>query len=138
MSVVQVRRYNGQNSYGPWLDVKSEAAPRWVGEYVNDERAEHRSATHGRVERGGSIWFWRAAEGQQRDPRGSKALERRWYKAMRAWGWEASLAWKKAKRKAAEGEEPPANLLAKYERMHGSGRDARRARARRTTRGRRS
>lgn len=49
------------------------------------------------------------------------ALEQRWYKANRAWGWNARFAWSDAKKRARTGEEPPARMLAKYEREFGRG-----------------
>lgn len=48
----------------------------------------------------------RATPARDGHPRSVSALEERWYKAYRAWGWEARLAWKNAKRKAASGAEP--------------------------------
>ena len=54
----EVRAFNGQCEYGPWLDVFHEDVPSWVEGLIADEIAED-GADNGTVSRGGSMWRWR-------------------------------------------------------------------------------
>jgi hypothetical protein len=55
---VQVRRHNGQNGFGKWLEAADAGVPEWVLDVIGDEIAEN-AADSGSVERGGSKWEWR-------------------------------------------------------------------------------
>lgn len=61
LASVEVKRNNGQNSYGPWMDATSDDVPQWVGSLVLDEIFEN-DADAGYVEQGGNRWQWRKAE----------------------------------------------------------------------------
>ena len=55
---VEVRRHNGQCSYGPWLPIDNEDVPDWVNVMVGDEIAEN-DADEGFVCGATSMWAWR-------------------------------------------------------------------------------
>jgi hypothetical protein len=54
---IQVRQFNAQCCYGPWISVTSTDLPQWVADLVLDEFAEMKE--EGMVERGGSMWKFR-------------------------------------------------------------------------------
>jgi hypothetical protein len=58
LSNVEVRRYNGQCEYGPWMGLDDESLPVWVGELVAGEVAET-DAGDGEVSEGGATFRWR-------------------------------------------------------------------------------
>jgi hypothetical protein len=55
---VEVRRHNGQCSYGPWMPIDAEDIPEWVADMIGDEIAEDGSK-EGMINQAGSIWTWR-------------------------------------------------------------------------------
>ena len=65
-SNIEVRRNNGQNAYGLWVDAADQDVPEWVREYAGTEQIEDKAAA-GQVERGGSKWDWRAASADEDD-----------------------------------------------------------------------
>ncbi len=54
---IQVRRFNDQCCYGPWLSVTSTELPQWVADLVLDEFSEGKD--EGIVQRGGLVWKFR-------------------------------------------------------------------------------
>lgn len=73
------------------------------------------------------------AAARDRGPRAKPTrLEEEWYRANRAWGWEADFAWRNAKKQAKTGKRPPLNLRQKAKRARKSPplplRDSQRAR----------
>lgn len=56
---VEVRRHNGQCSYGDWTEIDDPDVPDWVEQAIADEIAEGRDLDSGRIERGASGWLWR-------------------------------------------------------------------------------
>lgn len=55
---VEVRRHNGQCSYGPWMSIDAEDIPEWVADMILDEIIEN-GAKEGMIDQAGSIWAWR-------------------------------------------------------------------------------
>lgn len=60
---VEVRHYNGQCPYGPWLDIDDAVhVPKWVGEVIADQIADGDESEDMIVSEGGDQWMWRRAE----------------------------------------------------------------------------
>lgn len=61
-----------------------------------------------------------ARSGKSSRDQGRTRLEEEWYRANRAWGWEADLAWRNAKKQAKTGKRPPLQLRRKAKRLRKS------------------